>query len=413
MSIFQERYKLKVQGTLFSFRFFVSVLELRADGEDVSLSENIADFYWTYDNGYLFSSENPDMVLEAYEVENAISSGGVRLAPRCDAIRKRWRILNEYEDEDPEFRPAFALGSHKMDEESSWEQTKRKTKPFMAVENPSTDDLTFRDVDIKDIEWKRPEEIAWIVSETGESPEFVKGGISRFDINQGMIGDCWAVSTIANLASTIKRHPEIMGQIFDRNQSFDNGNHHFTFRFFKNGVWHDVTVDDYLPWNTAKQKLLFVSSTEKLEFWPCLLEKAYAKFRGSYADMVGGWMSWALNDMTGDDWTEVDTTEDMYHDVCDKIAAHGLVLAGCFDNEQLDYYTDTVNLVSGHAYSLTGFGGDVNHGKCVRVRNPWGQGEYSGTEANILNTQIDGEFVIKWSEFCKYFQRITVKSSYV
>ena len=117
--------------------------------------------------------------------------------------------------------------------------------------------------------------------------------------------------------------------------------------------------------------------------------------------------------MTGDDWTEVDTTEDMYHDVCDKIAAHGLVLAGCFDNWQFDYYTDTVNLVSGHAYSLTGFGGDVNHGKCVRVRNPWGQGEYSGTEANVLNTQIDGEFVIKWSEFCKYFQRITVKSSYV
>ena len=76
------------------------------------------------------------MVLEAYEMEDAINSGGVRLAPRCEAIRKRWRILNEYEDEDPEFRPAFAFGSHKMDEESSYEQTKRKAKPFMAVENP-------------------------------------------------------------------------------------------------------------------------------------------------------------------------------------------------------------------------------------------------------------------------------------
>ena len=342
------------------------------------------------------------MVLEAFEMEDAINSGGVRLAPRCEGIRKRWRILNEYEDEDPDFRPAFALGSHKMDEESSGEQTKRKTKPFMEVENPSTTDLTFKDVDIKDIQWKRPEDIAWIVSETGEPPVFVKGGISRFDINQGTIGNCWAVSTIANLASTIKRHPEIMGQIFDPNQSFDDGNHHFTFRFFKNGAWHDVTIDDYLPWNTAKQKLLFVSSTEKLEFWPCLLEKAYAKFRGSYADMNYGWMSWALNDMTGDDWTEVDTTEDMYHDVCDKIAAHGLVLAACLNR-------NTVKLESGHAYSLTGFGGDVNHGKCVRVRNPWGHGEYSGTEANILNTKIDGEFVIEWPEFCKYFQVITVK----
>ena len=386
------------------------VRELRADGEEVSISDNIGDFYWTYDDGYLFSSENPDMVLEAYEIEDAINLGGVRMATRCDAIRKRWRILNEYVDEDPEFRPAFAFGSHKMDTESSWSQTKRMCKPFMAVENPSSDALEFRDVDIKDIEWKRPKEIAWTVSETGELPRFVKGGISRFDINQGSIGDCWAVSTIANLASTIKRHPEIMQQIFDPNQSFEGNNHHFTFKFFKNGMWEEVTVDDYLPWNTAKQKLLFVSSTEKLEFWPCLLEKAYAKFRGSYADMVGGWMSWALNDMTGDDWTEVETNEDMYHDVCDKIASHGLVLAACFNNWSFDYYTGAVDLVSGHAYSITGFGGDVNQGKCVRVRNPWGQGEYSGPEANILNTDMDGEFVIKWTEFLKYFPKITVQS---
>ena len=395
--------------------YFFSHLEseLRADGEDVSISDNLGDYYWIYDNGYLFSPENPDMVLEAYEIEDAINLGGIRMAPRSEAIHQRWRILNEYEDEDPEFRPAFALGSHKMDSESSWEETKRLAKPFMENDNPSTSTLSFRNVDIKDIEWKRPEEIAEIVSETGESPKFVKGGITRFDINQGDVGDCWAISTMANLASTVKSHPEIMGQIFDPNQSFEGGNHLFTFRFFKNGVWHNVTVDDYLPWNMAKQKMLMVSSTDKLEFWPCLFEKAYAKFRGSYADMHFGWMSWALNDMTGDDWTEIETTEDMYHDVCDKIAAHGLVLAGCFDNWAFEYYAEEVELVSSHAYSLTGFGGDVNHGKCVRVRNPWGHKEYSGAEANVLNTQMDGEFVIKWSEFCKYFPKITVQSSQV
>ena len=40
--------------------------ELRADGIDVSVSDSPGDFYWTYDDGYLFSSENPDMVLEAF-----------------------------------------------------------------------------------------------------------------------------------------------------------------------------------------------------------------------------------------------------------------------------------------------------------------------------------------------------------
>ena len=146
----------------------------------------------------------------------------------------RFRILNEYEDEDTEFRPAFAFGSHKMDTEGSWDETKRKCKPFMENDNPSSNDLTFRNVDVKDIEWKRPEEIASIVSETNENPKFVADGISRFDINQGSIGDCWAVSVIANLASTVKSHPEILDQVFDATQSFDEGNHNFTFKFFKN-----------------------------------------------------------------------------------------------------------------------------------------------------------------------------------
>ena len=102
--------------------------------------------------------------------------------------------------------------------------------------------------------------------------------------------------------------------------------------------------------------------------------------------------------MTEDDWTEVDLTENMYYDVCEKITTHGLVLAGCT--------SDYANLVSGHSYSIAGFGGDVNNGKCVHVRNPWGQlggqtGEYSGSEAKVISTEIDGEFVIKLSEFCK------------
>ena len=383
--------------------------ELKADGEEVSACEDVGNFTWTYDDGYLFCSDNKDMVLEAYEEEESVNSGSVRMAPRTEAIAQRWRILNEYEDEDVEFRPAFAFGGHKMEKWSSWRDTKRTCKK---VQTDGTD-LTFSNIDIKDIEWKRPDEIARIVSETNEPPKFVVGGISRFDINQGStIGDCWAVSVISNLASTAESHPEFLEQIFDSTQSFDDGNHKFTFKFFKNGEWQEVTVDDYLPWNTKKQRMLFNSSTDKLEFWPCLLEKAYAKFRGSYADIHYGFMSWALHDMTGVEWKEINTIEDLYYDICENLSSHGLVLAGCLTR-------NNVNLPSGHAYSVTGFGGDVTQGKCLRVRNPYGyeypdspgwSTEYDGSEANILNTKMDGEFVMKWTEFVKYIDMITVKA---
>ena len=91
-------------------------------------------------------------------------------------------------------------------------------------------------------------------------------------------------------------------------------------------------------------------------------------------------------------------------EVCDFISSHGLVLAGTQSGDHL-------NLVSGHAYSLTGFGGDVNHGKCIRIRNPWGQLDVIGSEPNMLNHDADGEFVLKWDTFCKHFFCLTVKAS--
>ena len=47
-----------------------------------------------------------------------------------------------------------------------------------------------------------------------------------------------------------------------------------------------VVVDDYLP-VTSENKLLFTSSKEEGEFWPSLLEKAYAKLQGLWKNVFG------------------------------------------------------------------------------------------------------------------------------
>ena len=364
----------------------------------VLLSEERCD--WRYENGELCILGNTDLVLEAYEVEDAVALASVRLCERRENIGQRWRILAQYEDEDENFMPSFALGSHKMGNASSRDEEYRFIETRKKVEAFQDRAVLETDTDIKDIEWKRPDEIV-------SHPKFVTSGISRFDINQGALGDCWAVSVMANLAGTMKAHPQITRQIFDPDQSFENGNHLFTFNFFKNGKWKEVTVDDYLPMESTTsmaKEVLFCSSADPDEFWPCLMEKAYAKFKGSYADLVGDRRSVALHDMTGQEWEQITVQDDMYYDVADYITSHGLVLAGGTKGDE------SSGIVLKHAYSVTGFGGDVVHGKCLRLRNPWGTGEYEGVEAHILNNnKEDGEFVIKWDTFLQYFSNLTVK----
>jgi len=91
-----------------------------------------------------------------------------------------------------------------------------------------------------DLTWKRPHEFL-----PKKNPEFIVDRIVPEDIDQGQLGNCWFISGASNVANV----KEFSDRVIPSDQSFEESNYAgiFKFRFWRNGDWLEVVVDDYLP----------------------------------------------------------------------------------------------------------------------------------------------------------------------
>ena len=135
-----------------------------------------------------------------------------------------------------------------------------------------------------------------ILQEICSDPRMIVEKHDRFDVNQGELGNCWFLAALANLAENADRFNRVVpnGQ-----EDFESKNYAgiFRFRFWKQLEWHEVVIDDRLP--TRNGKLIYAHSDDHNEFWGALLEKAYAKYYGSYKSLEGGLALEAAVDFTG------------------------------------------------------------------------------------------------------------------
>ncbi|XP_034251601.1 calpain-A-like isoform X5 [Thrips palmi] len=273
----------------------------------------------------------------------------------------------------------------------------------------------------KPFEWRRPGEI------TGD-PQFMVDGASRFDIQQGELGDCWLLAAVANLTL----HDDLFFQVVPDDQGFE-GNYCgvFHFRFWQYGRWLDVVIDDRLP--TVYGELVFLHSATKNEFWSALLEKAYAKLHGSYEALKGGTTCEGMEDFTGGvtEMYELKEAPSNLYKVLLKAYERSSLMACSIEPDPYvtEARTDS-GLVKGHAYSITRVQYvDVQtprrSGKIplIRLRNPWGnEAEWNGPwsdqspewrlipdhsrEEIGLTFDDDGEFWMSYEDFLKHFTQL-------
>lgn len=293
---------------------------------------------------------------------------------------------------------------------------------FEDPEFPASDEsLQFsRRVD-RHIEWLRPMEFA-------DNPQFFVDGYSRFDVQQGELGDCWLLAA----AATLTQDSKMFFHVVPEDNSFDeNYCGIFHFRFWQYGHWVDVVIDDRLP--TYRGELLYMHSTETNEFWSALLEKAYAKLHGSYEALKGGTTCEAMEDFTGGvtEMYELSEAPPNLFSILMKAYDRNSMIACSIepDPNVLEAHTRD-GLIKGHAYSVTKVALMDIHtpnmsGKIpmLRLRNPWGnEAEWSGPWSDEsqewrfipdhvkedigLTFDNDGEFWMSFQDWMNHYDRV-------
>jgi hypothetical protein len=196
---------------------------------------------------------------------------------------------------------------------------------------------------------------------------FGPNGPSYLDVQQGQVGDCWLLASLAEVAA---RDPQDIRTMFtSAGTTVENGTtvNLYTVRFYQNGVPKYVTVDTELPSGGA-----YYDHPQNGVLWVALAEKAYAQANGqgdvttgssntdSYAALNDGWPSWALSAITSKPAGDFAINPSNIVSAWDS----GQLVCLCTSTPASQY------IVASHCYALVNY--NPSSGLPFEVYNPWG-----------------------------------------
>lgn len=105
------------------------------------------------------------------------------------------------------------------------------------------------------------------------------GVVGQGFLIQGILADKWLLNALATMVA----RPDTLTSVFAATGQEEEGR--FCIQLYENGAWRSIYFDDRLPCNLEGHALFSRSSCHS-EAWPCLLEKGFAKYLGSFGHMA-------------------------------------------------------------------------------------------------------------------------------
>ena len=136
----------------------------------------------------------------------------------------------------------------------------------------------------------------------------------------------------------------------------------YAIKFYMNGKQVIVHVDDFIPVRNGNEPA-FVKSFDRHEIWPIIIEKAWSKLLGSYANTEGGLISWVMRYLTDDAVHHFKITENIR--LGEKLASWNGSGYPVFAFSRKDAY------IKHHVVSVI----KVEEGRII-MHNPWGYSEW-------------------------------------